>query len=133
MLESRTTAPKILVIDDSKTILISVKMTLMRGGYEVVTLESALNATAVIRAERPDLLLLDLSMPEVDGEDLLNIIRRFNILPTMKVVLHSDQEAHILQDVVTYAGADGFIQKTSPEKLLALVDGWFSDIVWTEG
>lgn len=129
MLGSRLAPPKILVIDDSNAVLCITKCALVQGGYDVVTLESAVDATSVIRAERPDLLLLDLSMPDIDGEDLILVIRRFNILPTMKIVLHSDQEEHLLQDAVTYSGADGYIRKTSPAKLVPLIDSWFTDIV----
>jgi len=109
---------KILVIDDSKTVLLRTRHALEQAGYVVVTLETAMGATSVIREERPDLILLDLTMPEVDGEQLLEVVRNFGILPDTTILLYSGEDEAILQLVTTRANADGYIQKTGDMDVL---------------
>ncbi len=58
---------KILVIDDDPDILDAVAMILESQGYEVVTARDGLEGLATLKAENPDLLMLDLMMPKMDG------------------------------------------------------------------
>jgi len=58
---------KILVVDDDPDILDAVTMILESQGYEVVTAQDGIEALANLKAERPDLMMLDLLMPKMDG------------------------------------------------------------------
>jgi len=59
--------PKILVVDDDPDILDAVGMTLESQDYTVVTARDGVEALAALRAEKPDLMILDLLMPKMDG------------------------------------------------------------------
>jgi len=59
--------PKILVVDDDPDILEAISMILESQGYEVVTAREGVEGLANLKAEKPDLLILDLLMPKMDG------------------------------------------------------------------
>ncbi len=60
-------AAKILVVDDDPDILDAVTMILQSQGYEVVTAQDGVEGLATLKAEAPDLMILDLLMPKMDG------------------------------------------------------------------
>jgi DNA-binding response OmpR family regulator len=60
-------APKILVVDDDPDILEAVTLILESQGYEVVTAHDGIEGLANLKAEQPDLMILDLMMPRMDG------------------------------------------------------------------
>ena len=64
-------AEKILLVDDEPTLLGTLALNLRASGYEVVTASDGASALEVARAESPDLIVLDLMMPELDGLDRL--------------------------------------------------------------
>lgn len=66
---------RILAVDDEPNIARLVKVVLERCGYEVETAENGLQALARIKANRPDLLISDVMMPEMDGFELMAAIR----------------------------------------------------------
>lgn len=78
---------KLLIADDEENILILYKMEFEEDGYEVITAPSAIEALKLIEEEDPDLLIMDICMPEMDGiEALGKILSRNNKLP---VILNS--------------------------------------------
>jgi DNA-binding response OmpR family regulator len=66
---------KILLVDDSGTILMMEKMILAREPYELLTAKDGREAIAKVAAERPDLILLDVVMPDLTGFDVLRKLR----------------------------------------------------------
>lgn len=66
---------KILVVDDEPHIVRLVQVNLQRAGYEVVTAYDGLQALTRIKQERPDLVLLDITMPRLDGWEVLKRLR----------------------------------------------------------
>jgi DNA-binding response OmpR family regulator len=67
MCEGGIMAYKILVVDDDPDILDAVALILESQGYEVVTARDGIEGLATLRAEQPDLMILDLMMPKMDG------------------------------------------------------------------
>lgn len=113
-------SPTVLVVDDSAVMLEATSLTLEDAGYRVVTLDNPLILPSVVRQEHPDLILLDVNMPMIRGEDVAAIIRRMGVDVSKCVVLFSD--ARDLDAVTARAGAAGFIPKSSsPEELSAAV------------
>jgi CheY-like chemotaxis protein len=66
---------KILLVDDSNTILMVERMLLMKGPYDVVTASNGEEAIATAFSERPDLILMDVVMPKMDGFEAVRRIR----------------------------------------------------------
>ncbi len=106
---------KVVVIDDDPTVLEVAQATLEQMGHETTTRSSALGASAWILAERPDVVLVDLGMPALPGDEWLRLVTREGLatadgyMPTF-VVLSSRPEDELAQ-VVADTCAVGFIAK----------------------
>ena len=66
---------KILVVDDEKPISDIIKFNMVKEGYEVVTAFDGREALEMFEAENPDILILDLMLPELDGLEVARTIR----------------------------------------------------------
>ena len=111
---------KILIIDDEKNIRRSLEMILTDEGYDIVLAECGNEALIVLEKDPPDLILLDLLMPEKDGLQVLSEIK--NTLPDLTVIMMSGHGSigHAVQAVKS--GAYDFIEKPlTKEKVLIVV------------
>ena len=66
---------KILVVDDDTDVLEALTMILERRGYQVITAQDGIEGLACLKAEKPDLMILDLLMPKMDGFGVLKELR----------------------------------------------------------
>jgi CheY-like chemotaxis protein len=66
---------KVLLVDDSNTVLLMEKMILAKGPYELVTARDGVEAVAKAKSEQPDIILLDVMMPNLDGLSACAAIR----------------------------------------------------------
>lgn len=114
--------PKVLLIDDDETFLGAVRRLLTAAGMEVVTSASALQLPKLVQKEKPDLILLDIEMPALSGEHVLDLAGLFDFLRTTPIVLHSAKSDEELQSLVDRSHAVGYIRKTgNPATLVAQV------------
>ncbi len=120
--------PLVLVADDDDDILLLVTTRLRRDGFEVVSARNGDEALALAREQRPDVAVLDIGMPGLDGLEVLGRIRADDELREMRVVLLTAkaQESDVRRGYT--AGADLYVRKPfSPAELSArvrkLVDG----------
>lgn len=72
---SQTTAKTILAIDDENDVLIIIKTALQSEGYQVLTASNGFDGLAAAEDKKPDLILLDLMMPEMDGMEVLKRLK----------------------------------------------------------
>ncbi len=105
---------KILVLDDSEVLLAVARASLEAAGYTVVTRDSPIGFSAMLRDERPDLALIDVLMPALAGSRLVEIVRP---LPSRRhggplLVLHSGILESALERLTKECGADGYIVKS---------------------
>jgi DNA-binding response OmpR family regulator len=103
---------KILVIDDDDKILGAVRRLLQAAGYEVITSDSALRLPQLVQREQPQLVLLDVEMPALSGEHVLDFTALFDFLREIPIVLHSAKSEEELQSLVKRSNAVGYICKT---------------------
>lgn len=110
---------RVLVIEDDREIRALLQSSLGAEGFTVQTAVSVSEASALLRNAAPDLVLLDLGLPDGDGSDLVREIRRRHSLPVLIVsARHQEAEKVKLLD----AGADDFIAKPfSVSELLARI------------
>ncbi len=112
-----TTSPaRILVVDDEKLIRWSVGERLQRNGYEVLSAESGEEALEVLAAQAPDLMLLDVRLPGIDG--IATLQRALAVVPELAVLMMS---AHSTVDIAVEAmkhGAIDFLVKPFPFQAL---------------
>lgn len=101
----------ILIVDDEKTNLKLLSAILAPEGYRLITAESGMQALEVVKKEKPDLLLLDIMMPEMDGYEVCRRIKskkETRIIPVIMVTALTDKKDKVK---AAEAGADEFISK----------------------
>ena len=108
-------ARTVLVIDDNAVVLEATRSTLEQAGFRVVTRDRASGAVVAVLSERPDLVLLDVNMPNMTGDSLADVLSRTRATRGTLVVLYSSLPANALRMRALAAGAHGFIQKTGAQ------------------
>lgn len=108
---------KVLVLDDSETVLEMTQMALEEAGYQVVTVSSPARFISALFREEPDLALIDVSMPDLDGGQLMKMAKA-NRTHSCRLIFYSDQPQSALEALVVSCGADGYIRKTNDEALV---------------
>jgi two-component system, sensor histidine kinase and response regulator len=112
---------EILVVDDVYDNLLLLEAVLQEDDYEIILAEDSKTALSIVEQSPPDLILLDIMMPELDGYEFTRRIRQNKSLPYIPVLLIT---AHVYSSVVEGldAGADDFIRKPfDPDELNARV------------
>ncbi len=101
---------KILAVDDQPLILKSVEHKLKKAGYEVIFAESGIEAIEKYQAIQPDLIILDLMMPEMDGFEVMRILKQKKGSDTPIIVMTgADEEESLIK--AFELGADDYVQK----------------------
>ena len=109
----------ILVVDDEPKIVQLARVYLEHAGFGVVTARDGREALQAVRQHRPDLVVLDLGLPEVDGLDVTRTIRRDSSLPIVMLTARDDEVDKLLG---LELGADDYLTKPfSPRELVARV------------
>jgi len=87
---------KILVVDDEMLLVKGIRFNLMNEGYEVITGSNGLDAVRLVQEENPDLLVLDVMMPEMDGLTACGKIREFSDVPIIMLTAKTDDMDKLL-------------------------------------
>ena len=110
---------KILVVDDEKPISDIIKFNLEKEGYEVVTAADGEEAVDKVDEEQPDLILLDLMLPKIDG---LEVARRVRTKYTTPIIMVTAKDSEIDKVLGLELGADDYVTKPfSNRELVARV------------
>jgi len=111
--------PKILVVDDELDALEVLGFKLREAGFSPIFASDGLKALAAIRAERPDLVVLDLMLPELDGLEVCKLMRRDPALASIPVLMLTAKAAEMDRVVGLELGADDYVTKPySPRELV---------------
>lgn len=111
-------APKIIVVDDEAAIRRLLRVALERVGYSVIEAEDARAGLAALGIDRPDLVLLDLGLPDRDGLELVPLIKQANVA----LIVVSAREATEQKVAALDLGADDYVTKPfDTEEVLARV------------
>ena len=102
------TPMKILVVDDERVLVKGIKFNLENEGYQVVTGTDGIQAVELARMERPDLILLDVMMPGIDGMQACMKIREFSDVPVIMLTAKSEDMDKIMG---FECGADDYVTK----------------------
>lgn len=104
---NNTTAKKvILIVDDQPRMLRFMEIELKLSGFDVITTTSGYEALDIARAGKPDLMILDILMPEIDGYEVLRELRGFSELPVIAVSASISNSSQALE-----LGANHFFSK----------------------
>jgi len=109
----------ILVVDDEPKIVTLARDYLERAGFSVLSAGDGKSALAAARAEKPDLVILDLGLPEMDGLDVARALRKDSNVPIIMLTARGEETDKL---VGLELGADDYITKPfSPKELVARV------------
>ncbi|HET6498879.1 MAG TPA: response regulator [Coriobacteriia bacterium] len=113
---------RILAVDDSPTILAMLQEMLVSAGYEVLTAEDGVEALECARSERPDLILLDVMLPKLDGYRVCRLLKfdhKYKAIPIIMLTAKTEEQA---MATGLRTGADQYLTKpVEPERLLDAV------------
>ena len=110
----------ILLVDDEERILNFLRSKLRAVGYKVLTAINGLEALESVQAEEPDLIVLDVVMPKMDGFEMLQQLRRFSAVPVIILSAKGTDECKIKG---LGLGADDYLPKPfNPDELVARVE-----------
>jgi DNA-binding response OmpR family regulator len=113
---------KIMVVEDNEMLLGVLRRVLVRAGYEVVPAANGAEMTRLVLADRPDLIVLDIALPDADGRDLLAALKKDARMATIPVVVWSGRYADSDRAVVLDLGAEDYVEKGSPSALVAKIE-----------
>lgn len=115
----RAPMTKILIVDDEPKIVRLARDYLARAGFGVLTASDAASAMSAIRGDRPELVVLDLGLPDQDGLDVTRSIRRESDVPIIMLTARGEESDRL---VGLELGADDYMVKPfSPKELVARV------------
>ena len=115
----RTKKVRILAVDDEPRYVRVIKINLEASGYDVITAESGATALELAVTENPDLVLLDLMMPDIDGYEVCRRIREFSNMPIIMLTALTETNNKVKG---LDLGADDYITKPfSARELLARI------------
>lgn len=106
---------KIALVDDDRNILTSVQMTLEAEGFEVETYNDGQSALDAFTRKMPDIAVLDIKMPRMDGMDLLQRLRQKSEVPVIFLTSKDDEIDEVLG---LRMGADDYVRKPFSQRLL---------------
>ncbi|KAA8828805.1 response regulator transcription factor [Bifidobacterium tissieri] len=110
---------KILIADDDPQFLKALKITLHSQGYEIVTARDGVECITVAVREHPDLFMIDLGMPKMDGMGVIQGVRGWTEAPILVVSGRTNEREKV---AVLDAGADDYVTKPVPiDELLARI------------
>ncbi len=106
---------KILIIDDDTAITELMSMLLSAHGFDAMTTNSGAEGIRLVREKNPNIVILDLMMPEVDGWQVCRAVRQFSNVPIL--ILSAINDPRMVASVLD-AGADDFLVKPVPSSVL---------------
>jgi DNA-binding response OmpR family regulator len=113
---------RILAVDDSPTILAMLEEILVSAGYEVITAEDGTEALESARNDKPDLILLDVMLPKLDGYRVCRLLKfdqKYKAIPIIMLTAKTEEQS---MATGLRTGADQYLTKpVEPERLLEAV------------
>ena len=111
--------PLIACIDDSQAIQRIVKMTLIAGGFDVVSITEPAKAMSTFVRQKPDLILMDINMPDIDGYKLAYMLRQSALLKDIPILMLTGRDGVLDRVKAKMVGAVGYISKPfNPQELV---------------
>jgi two-component system phosphate regulon response regulator PhoB len=113
---------KILIIEDDKDIVEMLKYNLMEEGYDIFTSLNGEDGIALARKERPNIIILDIMLPIIDGFEVCRMIKNDDITAGIPIIILSAKSQETDKIVGLELGADDYVTKPfSPRELIARI------------
>jgi two-component system KDP operon response regulator KdpE len=98
----------VLVVDDEPSILRALRINLAARGYEVSTASDGASGLAAVARDRPDVIILDLGLPDMDGTEVIHGVRGWTAIPIIVLSVWGEEEKKV---AALDAGADDYVTK----------------------
>lgn len=122
-MDSNTDSPKILVVDDSKTIRRTAETLLKKEGFTIITAEDGFEALAKIADHRPDIIFVDIMMPRLDGYQTCALIKNNAEFRSTPVIMLSSKDGLFDKAKGRIVGSDQYVTKPfSKNELLEAIE-----------
>ena len=119
---------KVLIIDNNILDVMEAEKYLAESGYEVSKLASPSGCIAKLDYDRPDILLIDISMPHLNAQELFDSVRHNREHEDLIVVLFSDLEAETLQSICIEHDFHGYFSKSiGLDQISAFLDNFYDE------
>jgi len=116
------TKKRILVVDDEPNLVLLVEARLKASGYEVLSASDGLTALEMAKREKPDLIILDLMLPKMDGFKVCGLLKKDFRYKKIPILLFTARAQDTDRQMGIEAGAEAYITKPfEPEKLLSKI------------
>jgi len=126
-MKARNQTRTILIVDGSHIVLTLAQDALEKAGYRVLTHQNPTGCLTRIILEKPDLVLIDVSMPALSGDTIVKLLGSAKPKSNAIVLLHSSLHEAELKERTQSSGADGYVRKSSnQEALVREVDKWMA-------
>jgi len=113
---------RILIVEDKEDLRAMLRDYLTASGYEVAEALDGVEAVALARSQRPDLILMDIQLPGIDGYEATRLIKADPDVGSTQIVAVSSFAMKGDEEKARASGCDGYVTKPySPVKLLALI------------
>jgi len=113
---------KILIIDDSPTIVELLKTVLASDGHEVLTANDGVAGLNLAKENKPDLIVLDIMLPKMNGYEVCNLIKFDEKYKDIKILMLTAKAGEESKNISLETGADEYMTKDlDPDKILQLV------------
>jgi two-component system, OmpR family, KDP operon response regulator KdpE len=112
----------ILVVEDNEQLLKLLRRVLEREGYEVIAAASGIELMKLVYSSKPDLIVLDVGLPDVDGRDLLATLKKDPKTFSIPVLVWSGRDADTTRRVVLDLGAEDYVEKGPPKALVSKIE-----------
>ena len=118
--KNKPEGPLIACVDDSLAVCQAMEKILSKAGYQVVSTQDALRALALLMARKPDLIFLDLVMPNTNGYELCSNLRRLPAFRNTPIIILTGNDGVIDRIRAKMVGASAFLSK--PVKISVVLD-----------
>jgi len=116
--KNKNSSRRVLLVDDEEKVLKFAALKLKLCGYEVITANNGKDAIRLAESEAPDIMLLDVLMPEMDGFEVLRRLRQFSQMPVIVLTAMTGTQEQALS-----LGASDYITKPfDPDEVIARMD-----------
>lgn len=121
---------KILVVDDEQDVLVYLSTLFEDNGYETVTAENGIEALELSKTEHPDLITLDITMPEQSGIKTYRYLKndpQLQDIPVIIITAIGDPIKSVLNEFAAFPEPEGFVSKPiDTEELISMADNILS-------
>lgn len=119
----KNTKKNILIIEDNKRYSKMVAINLEAAGYRVQSAENGLEGLNVARAFKPDLILLDIMLPELDGHKISRLLKKDRRFSNIPIVMLTSRDMDMDRHYASLSNVEGYLLKTEPvDSILKTID-----------